>query len=237
MTLSDTRVLVTGAGSGIGRAVATKLASSGAYIYATDKNRPALEKLRSECGEHCSILVADLSDANDRVRLASEVASIARSIDWLIHSAGYIDMTEPEGGRSETFCYTFEVNVFAPFELNRLCARFLAPNGGSIFIASTAGIGGNGKFPMYAASKAALISLAKSLALQWENSKRRSIAICPGPTNTPMREGFGDASTHQSPIVITDLVSQIIAGTADYRNGDIIVVRNGECSLHNRMRL
>jgi len=133
---------------------------------------------------------------------------------------------------------TFSVNLFAPAYLDYKFKNNLKKNGGVIAISSTAGLSERPDYPVYAASKSGLNIFSKSLAKYFSKNRKAlsSIIICPGPTNTPMRERLAhDAKKHQSPEFIAELIKKIISGKSPYRNGDIITARNNELKIFERL--
>lgn len=111
---------------------------------------------------------------------------------------------------------------------------FIAPQGGVISISSTASLWGNPGFPNYAASKGALNTFTLALGKQFDTSERSAIVICPGGTNTAMRERIAhDSSTQQSPEVIAACITEIIEHRSPFKNKDIVVIRDGVITKHN----
>ena len=103
-----------------------------------------------------------------------------------------------------------------------------------ISLSSTAGVQANGRLPSYSASKAAANALSQALARNKPDYK--FFSICPGPTNTPMRERTShDAATKQSPMVVAGVVDELIADSTTYTSGDIIVVKDGVATIEARI--
>lgn len=136
------------------------------------------------------------------------------SYDWLIFAHGFIGEEAEET--------TFLVNTVSCIAMTKL----FMPSKGVIFIASTAGLYGNDKFPVYAASKAAIIMYATSLVKK--HPEVAFFTVCPGPTDTKMWRGLGLEGTPQPPSAVADVVHAIMEG--GYKSGDIITVRNGQVS-------
>lgn len=138
-------------------------------------------------------------------------------VDWLIFAQGTIDETDVRN--------LFEANTLMPISLTQR----LLPNikRGVIFISSTAGINGNGKFPVYSASKAALNCYSESMAKA--HPELQFYAICPGPTDTKMWRGLGLKGKAQAPSEVARVVVETINGA--FESGDIITVRDGIVSV------
>lgn len=132
-------------------------------------------------------------------------------IDWLICAQGVIN--------EENAAETFTANTITSLELAEKLKTAQV-----IFISSTAGIKGNDRYPIYAASKAALNAYCKSVAM-----KRGCYSICPGPTDTQMWRDLGLEGTAQDPKVVATAVKSVLEG--EYLNGSIITVRNGEITV------
>lgn len=223
-------MLITGATGGIGKETALMLAKENAVILAVGRNKKRLVSLKNTIiasGGLCHIYNIDLSQPKKIKNLCQKIKKEFKSIDWIIHSAGYI-------ASSEHITKTFNVNLFSFIELVNLFNRNIKR--GAIAISSTAGIWGNQKYPVYSASKGALNVYCQSLARQFSQKKLSSISICPGPTNTPMREKIAhDALSHQSPKIIASVIKKIISGKSNYKNGDIIIARDKKTKIHQRL--
>ncbi len=234
MDLDKKHFLVTGASSGIGRALALALSSEDSVIHAVGRNEHSLQELSNEIGPGgtCIMYHTNIRNHDERRALFESVSKETDHLDWIIHSAGYIDPHESEKMEESSIAATFETNVYAPMMITALFEKKLADEGGILFVSSTAGLWSSPRFP----SKAALNAYARALARQWSSSHRSSISLCPGATNTPMREvAAHDAHQHQSPTVVAEVISRIIKGDSSYKNGDIIVVRDGVDTLNSSM--
>lgn len=140
-----------------------------------------------------------------------------QNVDWLIFAQGFIGEDE--------MAETFDANIFTCIEITEKYIRYLKE--GVIYISSTAGITGNSKFPVYAASKAALNNYTKSMAKA--HPMLSFYALCPGPTNTKMWKSLGISGQPQEPIEVAKAVQQILEGK--FLSGSIITVRDGEICL------
>lgn len=201
-------ILLTGADGGIGSAISATLKADGYEV---------VEVTRKD---------ADISSFDEVEKLQEKFSSEGRVFDWVICAHGFIDgITEPEGQLPEMIQKNFEVNTFSLFYISKLFLPMLAQKGGMIFISSTSGLQANGRFLAYSASKAATNSLVQGLA---KNKPEFSFySVCPGPTNTDMRERIaGDAAKMQSPDVIARTALKLIEQEGGYKSGDIISVRD-----------
>lgn len=136
-------------------------------------------------------------------------------IDWLIFAHGILD--------EERIQETFDVNTLDC--IYKTLIRLPRIKQGVIYISSTAGITGNTKFPVYAASKAALNSYSQSMARL--HPELQFYALCPGPTDTPMIKHLDIKK--QKPEEVADVVIDIMGRI--YKSGDIITVRDGVATV------
>lgn len=192
------RALVTGSSKGIGRAIALRLAKDGwsvAVHYGADADEA--EHTKKDLGKSCSgIYQADLSDPKNAKSLF-EAATKDGPVDALVNNAGvYIPLDFAAAGDAvfaANFHKTFAVNFESPLMLTRLATKHFSKNkGGKILnVASRVGFKGEGGAALYAASKAALINLTRSLAVELAPKNIQTYAITPGWVETAMaREGM-----------------------------------------------
>jgi NAD(P)-dependent dehydrogenase (short-subunit alcohol dehydrogenase family) len=198
MRLADKTVLITGAGSGMGRLAAQVFAREGAQIVAVDVAEPALrETAASVEGEGGQILAlpADVSIAADVERAVAEGLRAFGRLNVLYNNAGIFpdDDTSVVDTDESVFQRVLDVNLKGVF----LCCKHGIPHlieagGGSIVnVASfVALVGCTVPQDAYTASKGAVLSLTRSLAVQYGRQGIRANAICPGPIMTPLLEGL-----------------------------------------------
>ncbi|MCM2502154.1 SDR family oxidoreductase [Aureimonas altamirensis] len=183
MDLSGRRILVTGAGKGIGRATALLLARLGARVVAVGRTAADLESLSGETS--CETVQADLADSEAVEGLIAR----AGKVDDLVNCAGTTTLEPAMDFRLETFEEIMAVNVRAPLALSRDFARQAIDRGagGSIVnvssIASTVGIRDH---LVYCASKGALDAATRVMALEYGPHGIRANAVNPVVTLTPM---------------------------------------------------
>ena len=229
-------VLLTGATGGIGSAIAKKLTSEGAHVVGTSpspEEASVLEQELRSTDATARVISVDFLDNNLSNELESSLAPF-QEFDWIIHCAGYIDPQESFENLTN-LKKTFEVNLYPLFALFQIFSDRLTHDGGVISISSTASLTGNGKLPLYATSKGALNTLTQSIAHSFRDTNKRAVVLCPGPTNTQMREELAhDAAQQQSPEVLADAVLRIIQNSDAYQNGDVWVVRDENESRFSR---
>ena len=206
MTSLRTQVAaVTGASSGIGRAIALSLEASGATVCLIGRHRRSLEEVRNSVGgirrrKRFIIYEADLENDQELRRLATRLSSDHDRLDVLVHSAGLILPGTMEMVRIEDFDRQFRVNVRAPYYLSQaLLPALRAQRGQVVFINSSAGLQAKAGIAGYSASKHALKAVADALRDEVGGEGIRVLSVFPGRTNTRMQaeisgaEGFAPA--------------------------------------------
>lgn len=186
----DKVVFVTGAGSGIGRATALRLGEEGARLFACDIDAGGLQSLEADAksaditidthvldvsdGEACRQAVAQCVDACGRIDVLCNIAGISR----LDHVANFDD---------DFWNRMLGVNLSSVFFLSQAAMPHLLESKGCIVnMASTAGLGGQAYNSPYCATKAGVVALTKSMALEFAAGGVRVNAVCPGGVKTPL---------------------------------------------------
>ena len=180
--------LVTGGSSGIGLATAEQFVQEGAYVFITGRRQPELDAARELIGEHVTAIQADVSNLNDLDRVYSTIQQDQGRLDVLFANAGVGKLAPLGSITEEHFDTLFDINVKGLlFSVQK--ALPLMPEGASIILnASTATIKGLHSFSVYAATKAAIRSFARSWTLDLKERKIRVNAVSPGVVPTP---GYG----------------------------------------------
>ena len=185
-------VLVSGASSGIGRAIAVMLGSQGARLILVGRN---LDKLRrtSETlkGVDYRMVKLDLSKTEDIMPAVTEVSSEFGSIYGLCHAAGVVGTLPLRSSKTDHIRAILDVNLLAGVELARVVTRrgVMEPDGGSIlFISSIYGIVGKPGVVGYSASKGAIAAAARSMAVELAKRNIRVNVLSPGLVWTEMTQ-------------------------------------------------
>jgi 2,3-dihydro-2,3-dihydroxybenzoate dehydrogenase len=183
--------VVTGAASGVGRAVATDLAEHGARIAAVDVDPDGLaETVRAlEAGGHQARgLTADVADTTGVETLFDEVEALLGPVTVVVNAAGVLTTGPVADCADQDWHRMIAVNATGVFAVGRAAARRLGPRGHGTLVtvaSNAAGIPRSG-MAAYAASKAAAVSLTKSLGLELAPVGVRCNVVSPGSTDTPM---------------------------------------------------
>jgi len=243
MEIKEKTVLITGGSTGIGRAIALKLASEGANIAINfSKSRAEAEEtlaLVEQFGVRGLICQADVADNQSVVEMCENVKNHFGRIDILINNAGtttFIPLDELDQLLEEHWDRTLAVNVKGMFFMSRACAGELRRNKGSIInITSIAGYNGAGSSIAYAASKAAGISLTKSFARILAPEVRVN-SIAPGIVLTRWVGGqedhikrYGEGAPLgrvANPEDVANLVWGLLSG-GDFVTGQTVIVDGG----------
>ena len=192
--LSGQTALVTGASGGIGGAIARVFHARGATVGLAGTRGAALAALAGELGERTHILTADLSRPDEPERLLREAEAALGQIDILVNNAGITRDGLAMRMRDEDWQAVLDVNLTAGFRLIRAALRGMLRrrHGRVICISSVSGIVGNAGQANYAASKAAMIGMAKSIAAEVATRGITVNCIAPGLITTAMTEKLND---------------------------------------------
>jgi NAD(P)-dependent dehydrogenase (short-subunit alcohol dehydrogenase family) len=182
--------VVTGAGSGIGRAIAERLAAGGYPVVGADVAWPAGDA-RAPC---------DVSDPDQVATLFDDAVRTHGRVDVLVNSAG-VDLVRPILELTDAdWERVLRVNLFGTFLCLRAAGRLMCAQGGGriVNIASNRGLGGLANGAPYAASKGGVLALTRSAAQEFRPAGVGVFALLPGATDTPMLRG-GRGTTHVNP--------------------------------------
>lgn len=187
--------VITGAGSGIGRATALTFARQGASIVAVDINNQSLELLQKEIAEYGGSCIKVHGDiASEKTSEATRLAATKEfgTISYLFNNAG-IEFVAPLLETSiQDWNRVLETNLRGTFLLTKTCLELMVKSEFGVIInnASDAGIRGLKVNAAYSTSKAAIVHLTRSIALDYASHGVRCNCICPGCINTPLCKRF-----------------------------------------------
>jgi len=239
--LEGKRVLVTGGASGIGAATAARFLEEGAQVCVLDRDAAGREKIVQELPALAGVLACDVAQ-HEQVQAAFEGAvEIMGGVDVLISNAGisirhdFLDITPEEWNR------VLSVNLTGLFYVAQVTARHMIERGGGVILnmASTNGILGYPYYADYNASKAGVIELTRSMALELAPTVRVN-AIAPGYVLTPMqRAEYTDEMLeavnrkvplrrHAQPEEVAALFAFLASNDAAYLTGHVYLIDGGE---------
>lgn len=192
--LSGKRAVVTGASGGIGGAIAKALHGQGAIVTLSGTREEALAQLATELKDRAHIVKADLSTTEGADALIASAESAMGGIDILVNNAGLTRDTLALRMKDDDWRLVLEVNLTSAFRLSRACLRGMMKQrwGRIVNITSIVGVTGNAGQANYAASKAGLIGMSKSLAAEVASRGITVNCLAPGFIATPMTEGLSD---------------------------------------------
>jgi NAD(P)-dependent dehydrogenase (short-subunit alcohol dehydrogenase family) len=185
--LQDMTALITGAASGIGRAGVERFAAAGARVVAVDVDEEGLGKLAAEIGNDAVKAVA--ADVTDEESLASAFKAGAETfgpLDCVWNNAGLEVIGPLALCSTDEYRRIFDVNVLGVLLGTKLAAGQVKDGGSIINTASIAGLSGIPMQALYAASKAAVVSVTRTAALELASRQIRANCLCPGIVDTPM---------------------------------------------------
>lgn len=180
------RVLVTGGGSGIGRAVAEHLLRAGARVAIAGRRRERLEALASRWPGRVEVLPTDLARPEEAASLLGRAAEGLGGVDGLVCAAGIARHQRPGAIEEEALRAQLEVNLVAPLRLGEAALEILEPGGGVVFVASNLAHRPLLTSAAYSASKAGLLAAMRALALAGVERGIRYSAVSPGIVDTEM---------------------------------------------------
>lgn len=186
--------IVTGAGSGIGRAIALRLAHDGYDVVVNDFVAERAQAVAAEIGQRAVAVAGDVSDEGDAARLLDACESAFGACTHLINNAGHVHQARLTDLQPAEFDRMFAVHVRGTY----LCMRAVLPGmlargtGVIVNMASQLGQIGGVELVHYSGAKAAIIGMTKALAREVSAQGVRVNAVAPGPINTPLVQALSD---------------------------------------------
>jgi len=209
--LKGKRSLITGGTSGIGLETAREFLSEGARVAITGRNPATLEAARKELGSDVLIIPADASDAAAQKAVAEATRQAFGQLDVLFVNAGIADLKPVQQWDEAAFDRSFAINIKGPFFLIQALLPIFANPASIVLNGSVNAHIGMANTSVYSASKAALISLSRTLSGELISRGVRVNAVSPGPIATPLYSKLG-LSEADLKTVAASIQSQTPAG-------------------------
>jgi len=238
--LSGKRALVTGASGGIGGAIAKALYAQGADVALSGTREDALRALATELGERAHVTPARLGEDGAAEQLVADATQAMGGVDILVNNAGLTRDTLAMRMKDEDWDQVLNVNLKSAFQLSRACLKGMmkARFGRIVSITSIVGVTGNPGQCNYAASKAGLIGMSKSLAQEVAPRGITVNCVAPGFIATPMTDALNEqqrdailgkipAGEMGVPEDIAGAVVYLASGAANYVTGQTLHVNGG----------
>jgi len=239
--LKGKRVLVTGGASGIGAATAARFLEEGSLVCVLDRDAKGREKIKNQLPALAGTVAADVSDRKQVEAAFSEAVRLMGAVDVLINNAGisirhnFLEITPEEWDK------VIAVNLTGVFYMAQIAAKHMVERGSGVILqtASTNGILGYPYYADYNATKAGVIELTRSMALELA-PKVRVCAVAPGYVLTPMqRAEYTDEMLeavnqkvplrrHAKPEEIAALFAYLASDDAAYATGQVYTMDGGE---------
>jgi NAD(P)-dependent dehydrogenase (short-subunit alcohol dehydrogenase family) len=181
--------VITGGSSGIGLATAKRYVQEGAYVYISGRRQSELDKAVQEIGGNVTAVRADSAKLEDLDALYKRIAADKRRIDIVFVSAGFVEWGYLPTATSEHFDKTFNVNARGAFFTAQKALPLMNDGGSIILVSSCTHTMGIPQYTVYAATKAALRSFARTWAVELKDRRIRVNTLSPGATDTPIIEG------------------------------------------------
>jgi len=210
------RVLVTGAGSGIGRAVARAFAEAGDHVTITGRR---LEPLQDTAHGHA--MTCRLADVTNEAQVA---ALFDAPFDVVVANAGGGSAGKIKGVSLDDWNATLAVNLTGTFLVFREALKGMGAGGRLIAMASTASLQGGAAIPAYAAAKHGVLGLVRSVALDVAKRGITCNAICPGFVDTPLGQAAVDAVQGRFGLTREAAVAEVVSGNPMGRMIDVAEV-------------
>lgn len=227
---SNARAIVTGASSGIGRAISVSLGRDGIHVLLVGRNQGRLEAAADATGNTAEFLVCDLTKQDGLAALRSRIPD---TLDILVHAAGMYRLVPIDVIEDSALDTLLSINLRVPHQLTKLCLPSLRRALGQVvFLNSTQGLNASRHVGEYAATKHALKAVADALRAEVNPLGIRILSMYLGRTATPMQEAiYNAAGSHYSPEKLMqpeDVAAMVLASLRLPRSAEVtdIVMRS-----------
>lgn len=244
LNLRGKKLLITGASSGIGKASAVLASQYGAQLALVARNRDALEAVAGGLdGSGHLVVPYDLNDADGTPAMVRRVSDELGGLDGLVHSAGLHSTLPLRATTASDVKRLFDANVTSAFMLAKGFRHKQVRNDGAsiVFLSSAVGLVGQSGVSIYSATKGAVVTLTKSLALELAREGIRVNCVCPGVVETSMTEGLRETIGAESfqhvseahplgvgrPEDVANAILFLISAASRWTTGSALVVDGG----------
>ena len=253
MRLQGKCAIVTGAGSGFGRAMALTFAAEGAKVFAVDRDEATAEEVALEIrdkGQQAQSFCCDITDAAKVKAMVAGCISELGGLDIMVNNAGYTHASQPlDQVTEDDYDRVMNVNVKSIYLSTLEVVPYFRKQGSGVILntASTAGLRPRPGMSWYNASKGAVITLTKSMAVELAPEKIRANCVCPVAANTPMLGDFiGDRSKNTEEVRnamgadiplgrlteaqdVANAALYLVSDEADFITGVALEIDGGRC--------
>lgn len=191
MKLQGKTILITGGNSGIGFATAKLFLAEGAKVIITGRNQQAIDKALAELGNNAFGILSDTGKIQDIIELPQRISAISKTVDVLFTNAGVALFAPFEQTTEEVFDDNMNINFKGTFFTIQKLLPLIPADGSIILNATVLAHCGYETSSAYSASKGAVLSLCKTLAIELASRNIRVNTISPGPINTPIYSKMG----------------------------------------------
>jgi len=241
-SIAGSAALVTGAGSGMGRATALLFAAQGAHVAVTDRDAEAAEAVAREAGSMARAWSLDVADAAQITQVVGEIAAHFGRLDIIVNNAGVVAFCKlDDPAYDETWLRAQAINLTAHQRIVRAALPWLrkSPAARIVNIASTEALGATPDDSAYVASKAGVAGLTRALAVDLGREGITVNCICPGPIETAMTGFVPDADKqvyarrrtalrrYGRPEEVAHMTLSLCLPAASYITGAVIPVDGG----------
>jgi 3-oxoacyl-[acyl-carrier protein] reductase len=226
--LTGKTALVTGATGGLGAAIATALHGQGATVALSGTRENVLNDLKHQLGERAHVVAANLSDPEAVEALVPAAIKAMGGVDILVNNAGITRDNISMRMKDEEWAAVIDVNLTAAFRLARACMRPMMKKrfGRIIGITSVVGVTGNGGQANYAAAKAGMIGMTKSLAQELASRSITANCVAPGFIESPMTEALNDK---QKQAILANVPAGKLGVAGDIAAGVVYLASDEAC--------
>ncbi len=199
--LKDRVAVITGASYGLGEAMAQRLVNEGARVVICARGEEKLNRTAQALGPNAYAIQADVSKAADITQLFDHTVKEFGKLDILVNNAGWYHLSQGLGLSDEEWQDNLDINLFSVIRCSRLAVPLMQKQkwGRIVNISSIFGKQPNAGLIDYNTTKAAVISLTKTLADELAKENILVNAVCPGPTRTPLWDGLAKTFNPDDP--------------------------------------